>query len=137
MDSQSQSDVGGFIIISVDDATHGHYSIGMSNIEDARRALSQRVLDGEGFSSRGDRQKAFNNRGLDGAVATLVDRVARGSSAVRDENISAAMAAGLSEDQIFEIAACAAIGQASRQYDIARLALKIAIGSDHETSSSR
>jgi len=40
-----------------------------------------------------------------------------------DEDIAAVRAAGLSEDQIFEIVICAAIGQASRQYTSALAAL--------------
>jgi hypothetical protein len=42
---------------------------------------------------------------------------------VTDEDITAAKASGLSEDQIFEIVVCAAIGQAERQYDAALAAL--------------
>jgi hypothetical protein len=38
----------------------------------------------------------------------------------------AVRAAGLSEDQIFEIALCAAIGQATRQYESALAALDAA-----------
>jgi hypothetical protein len=38
---------------------------------------------------------------------------------VTDEDVTAARAAGLSADQIFELAVCAAIGQATRQYDTA------------------
>jgi hypothetical protein len=36
------------------------------------------------------------------------------------------MASGLSEDQIFEIVVCAAVGQATRQYDTAFAALEAA-----------
>jgi hypothetical protein len=39
-------------------------------------------------------------------------------------DIAAARASGLSEDQIFETVVCAAVGQATRQYDTALAALK-------------
>ena len=45
-----------------------------------------------------------------------------------DEDIVATRASGLSEDQIFELVVCAAIGQAARQYDIALVALDTASG---------
>lgn len=47
-----------------------------------------------------------------------------------DEDIAAARAPGLSEDQIFEIVVCAAIGQAMRQYDTALAALEAATEKD-------
>jgi len=43
-----------------------------------------------------------------------------------DEDITAARASGISEDQIFEIAVCAAVGQATRQYETAFAALEAA-----------
>ena len=49
---------------------------------------------------------------------------------VTDEDIAAARASGLSEDQIFEIVVCAAIGQAKRQYDTALEALEAATGKE-------
>ena len=42
---------------------------------------------------------------------------------VTDDDIAAARASGLSEDQVFEIVVCAAVGQATRQYDAAMAAL--------------
>ena len=43
-----------------------------------------------------------------------------------EEDVAAAKAAGLREDQIFELVVCAAIGQATRQYDTALAALTAA-----------
>jgi hypothetical protein len=45
---------------------------------------------------------------------------------IRKEDIAAVKASGLSEDQIFELVVCAAIGQATRQYDTAFAALDTA-----------
>ena len=56
----------------------------------------------------------------------LIDKVAKHAHQVTDEDIAAARASGISEDQIFEMVVCAAIGQASRQYDTALEALEAA-----------
>lgn len=63
-------------------------------------------------------------------MATLVDKVARHASRITDEDINAVGAFGLSEDQIFEIVVCAAIGQAARQHDAALAALKAGTGKE-------
>jgi len=57
----------------------------------------------------------------------LIEKVARHSYKVTDEDVAAVRAAGLSEDQIFEIVVCAAVGQASRQYASALAALASAV----------
>jgi alkylhydroperoxidase family enzyme len=54
---------------------------------------------------------------------TLIEKVAEHSGQVTDEDITAARASGLSEDQIFELVVCAAVGQATREYETALLAL--------------
>jgi alkylhydroperoxidase family enzyme len=56
-------------------------------------------------------------------VKTLIDKVAKRAYQVTDDDIAAARSSGLSEDQIFELVVCAAVGQAARQYDAARAAL--------------
>jgi hypothetical protein len=60
----------------------------------------------------------------------LIQKVATQANAVADRDIAAARASGLTEDQIFEIVICAAVGQSTRQYDLARAALKSAIGKE-------
>ena len=99
----------------------------MSGIQQARQALVQRILDGEGESSRDERRAAFDNARLEEPVRTLVAKVARDSDQVTDGDIAAARRAGLTEDQIFEIVVCAAIGEATRQYDAALAALRNAM----------
>ena len=93
----------------------------MSDIRQAREALVARILEGSGYVCA-----AFNNTGLAGPVSTLIDKVANCSYKVTDEDVAAAKAAALSEDQIFELVVCAAIGQATRQYDTALAALMAA-----------
>jgi len=59
-------------------------------------------------------------------LRTLIDKVAKRAYLVTEEDIAAVKASGLSEDQIFELVVCAAIGQATRQYDTAFAALDTA-----------
>jgi len=100
----------------------------MSNIEPARNALLRRILEGDGKASRIDRQSAFNNTGLSDPLRQLVDKVAVNAGGIVDDDVAKALQSGLSEDQIFEIVICAAIGQANRQYDTAKAALEKARG---------
>jgi alkylhydroperoxidase family enzyme len=98
----------------------------MSNIDPARKALLRRVLEGPGKTSRTDRRAAFENRGVAVQLCQLVDKVARNPQRMSDEDIATARQSGFSEDQIFEIVVCAAIGQANRQYDAAKASLDAA-----------
>jgi hypothetical protein len=92
--------------------------------------LVRRILEGDGRASASERRAAFNNTGLAEPVGTLVDRVAKQAYKVTDEDIEAARESGLSEDQIFEIVICAAIGQSARLYDTAFAALEAARGKE-------
>jgi hypothetical protein len=95
----------------------------VSEIARLHRELVTRVLEGNGTAAPELRRAAFNNAGLSEPIAMLVEKVAGHAYRVTDEDIGAVRAAGLSEDQIFEIVICAAIGQASRQYANALAAL--------------
>ena len=63
------------------------------------------------------------NGDLQPPTRTLIEKVANRAYQVTDGDIATVRAAGLSEDQIFEIVVCAAVGQASRQYASALAAL--------------
>jgi hypothetical protein len=89
----------------------------------AHEAVVVRVRDGDGTASRASRRAAFDNAELDEPLRTLVGKVARQPTRVTDEDIDAAKASGLTEDQIFEVVVCAAVGQATRQYQAALAAL--------------
>ena len=93
----------------------------------AYRALVTRVLEGDGRASRAQRRAAFENAGLAEPLRTLIDKVARRPRRVTDEDVAAVLASGESEDQIFELVVCAAIGQATRQYETALEALAQAL----------
>jgi alkylhydroperoxidase family enzyme len=108
----------------------------MSDIRRAREALFTRILEGEGKASPSERRAAFNDTALTGTVGALVDKVAKHACTVTDEDIAAARASGLNEDQVFEIVVCAAVGQATRQYDAAMAALEAATGKGEYAASS-
>lgn len=95
----------------------------MRHISRTRQALENRIVEGDGEASRSDRRAAFNNCGLHGAVKIFADKVARHAYRVTDEDFTDAKRSGISEDQLFEIAVCAAVGQATRQYETALEAL--------------
>jgi hypothetical protein len=100
----------------------------MSDITQLHHALVARVIDGDGTAPPELRRAAFDNAGLGEPMRTLIEKVAHRSYTVTDEDVAAVRGAGLSEDQIFEIVVCAAVGQASRQYDSALAALAGAAG---------
>jgi alkylhydroperoxidase family enzyme len=102
----------------------------MSDIKRARKAVVARILEGDGKASPAQRRAAFSNTGLGEPQSMLIDKVARHAYRVTDGDIAAARASGLSEDQIFEIVVCAAVGQATRQYDAALAALEAATGKE-------
>src|SRR5262245_17740072 len=81
----------------------------MSDIAQARKALVARILEGDGNASRALRRAAFDDAGLVEPLRTLIGKVARQATRVTDEDVAAARASGLSEDQIFEIVVCAAV----------------------------
>jgi hypothetical protein len=91
-----------------------------------RRAVIERSLRGPGDASVADRQAAFDNRDTPASCRALLDKVARHAYKVTDEDVAGAKAAGASEDQIFELVVCAALGQATRQLDAAFAALDAA-----------
>jgi hypothetical protein len=92
----------------------------MADITAARTAATKRVLEGDGHTSREQRKEAF---GAQGGPA-LLDKVRTQAARISDEDVVAAKASGLSEDQIFELVTCAALGQSTRQYESAMAALE-------------
>ena len=93
----------------------------------AHQALVTRILEGEGKASHVERRAAFENEGLSDPLRMLIDKVARQPIRVTDEDIANVEASGQSEDEIFELVVCAAIGQATRQYETALEALEQAL----------
>ena len=100
----------------------------MSDITSLHSALVSRILEGEGQASPEIRRAAFDNEGLSEPMRTFVDKVAHNARMVTGADIGTLRKAGMSEDQIYEIVVCAAIGQATRQYQNALAALSAATG---------
>jgi len=86
-------------------------------------AMEQRILTGRGMASPEIRAQAFAASDLPEPLATLVDRVARRSFEVTDTDFADALTAGFTEDQLFEIVVCAAVGASSRQHQAGLAAL--------------
>jgi hypothetical protein len=87
------------------------------------RAVVQRILTGPRMASAELRAKAFANSDLPEPLATLVDRVSKRSFQVTDADFAAGVAAGFTEDQLFEVVICAAVGESSRMYQAGLQAL--------------
>jgi hypothetical protein len=98
----------------------------MTDITQRHRELVTRVLGGGGKAAAELRRAAFDNAGLSEPLRTLIEKVAYRAYSVTDDDVTAVRAAGLSEDQIFEIVVCAAVGQADRQYESGLAALAFA-----------
>ena len=88
-----------------------------------QKAMVKRVLEGDGKASHAQRRAALDNAGLSEPLGGLVNKVAKFAYKVTDDDIAVAKASGLSEDELFEIIICAAIGEATRQHETALTAL--------------
>jgi alkylhydroperoxidase family enzyme len=106
----------------------------MANITNEHEALVRRILEGDGRAPHAQRRAAFDNAGLAEPLRSLIDKVAKRAYTVTDADIAAAKGSGVTEDQIFELAVCAAVGQATRQYETALAALDAATGGSHHAS---
>lgn len=88
------------------------------DVEGHRKAAIARAVEGEGKASAADRAAAFAGTSGD----PLLAKVAEHAYKVTAEDIAAAKQRR-SEDEIFELAVCAAYGKASRQLDAALAAI--------------
>jgi hypothetical protein len=98
----------------------------MSDIRQARAALVARILEGDGATSHAQRRGAFDVADLSDPLTALIQKVARCAYDVTDDDVAAVRGSGLGEDQIFELVVCAAVGEATRQYETALAALEAA-----------
>lgn len=80
-----------------------------------RTAVTERVLTGPGTTSPASRRAAFDNKNVEEPARALIDKVTHTAWKVTDEDVATAKAAGLSEDEIFELTVAAALGQSTRQ----------------------
>jgi hypothetical protein len=94
----------------------------------AFRALAIRVRTGDGRAPAELRASAFHNDDVPTPLQALIGKVASRPTQVTDSDFAAAKAAGFSEDQLFELVVCAAVGQSARQYEAGLAALTEAAG---------
>jgi alkylhydroperoxidase family enzyme len=98
----------------------------------AYRALEDRILRGQGRASLELRARAFSNAGLSQPLDELAAKVATRPTQVTDADFAAARAAGFSEDKLFELVICAAVGQSARLYDAGLAALADALDDEED-----
>jgi hypothetical protein len=96
----------------------------------AHQALVDRVLTGAGKASPELRARAFGNADVPPPLQTLITKVASTPTQITDADFAAAKAAGFSDDQIFELVVCAAVGQSDRLYEAGLAALAEATGEE-------
>jgi hypothetical protein len=94
----------------------------------AHRALVDHVLTAAGRASAQQRARAFGNEGLPPPLDVLIGKVAAKPAQVTDADFAAAKAAGFTEDELFELVVCAAVGQSARLYEAGLAALAEATG---------
>jgi hypothetical protein len=94
----------------------------------AHRALTDRILNGDGTASRDLRASAFDNARLPSPLDALLGKVATTPTEVTEADFAAAKASGFTEDQLFELVICAAVGQSTRLYEAGLAALARAAG---------
>jgi hypothetical protein len=87
------------------------------------RAMVDRVVNGQGRSSAQQRARVFRNVDLPPPLDTLIDKTASRPAQVTQADFAAAKAAGSSEDQLFELVICAAVGRSARLYEVGLAAL--------------
>lgn len=91
------------------------------------RLLVDRVLHGPGHAPAEQRARAFDNAELPEPVRPLLDKVAAGAAEVTDADFATAGQAGFTDDQLFELVICAAVGQSTRRYEAGLAALAAAV----------
>ena len=104
--------------------------------DDSKRSIHQllvnRILQGPGRAPAHQRALAFANAELPAPLGVLLDKVATKSPQVTDADFATAAEAGFTDDQLFELVICAAVGHSTRLYDAGLAALAEATGSpDH------
>jgi alkylhydroperoxidase family enzyme len=94
----------------------------------AHRALVDRILNGPGKAPAELRGRAFAGTGVPPALSALIGKVATSPAQITDADFAAALASGCTDDQLFELVICAAVGQSSRRYEAGLAALAEATG---------
>lgn len=89
-------------------------------------------MNGKGRASPEQRARAFSNAGLSEPLEGLLGKVAARAAQVTDADFAPARAAGFSEDELFELVICAAVGRSARLYDAGLAALAGAVAGEED-----
>ena len=92
-----------------------------------QRLLVDRILHGPGRAPADQRARAFADTDLPEPLRPLLDKVATASAHVTDADLAAATQAGFTDEQVFELVICAAVGASTRQYEAGLAALAAAL----------
>jgi alkylhydroperoxidase family enzyme len=85
--------------------------------------LRRAVVDGPGELDREVREAAFTGAGVPTEAAAYVEKIRRHAYKVTDGDVEALLAAGWSEDQVFELTVATALGEGGRRLEAARRAM--------------
>jgi hypothetical protein len=99
--------------------------------EDKKRSLHEllvnRILHGPGQARADERARAFDNAELPEPLRPLLDKVATKSAQVTNADFATATEAGFTDDELFELVICAAVGESTRRYEAGLAALAEAL----------
>jgi hypothetical protein len=96
----------------------------VTDIEASRQALVARILEGPGSADAGMRRAAFDGSVVAEPLGELLRKVGTRAHEIGNDDVAAARASGMSEDEVFEVVVCAAVGRATRRHQAAQAALR-------------
>jgi hypothetical protein len=102
-----------------------------------RQAVIGAAAGGPGKASQAARRAAFANRDVDPRARPLLEIVTRCAWTVADGDVAGVRQAGMTDDEIFELVVCAALGQATRQLEAALSVLDEAGGETADEAARR
>ena len=94
-----------------------------SDFKHAFNGLHERTVRGEGSLPVAVRQAICDDDGVPDPARDFADKVHRHAHKVTDEDVRALLAAGYSEDAVFEATICAAVGAALVRWQAATAAM--------------
>ena len=92
--------------------------------DDKVQELRRAVLDGPGELDREARHAAFSGAAVPPEAAAYVEKLRRHAYKVTDRDVEALLAAGWSEDQVFELTVATALGEGGKRLDAALRAME-------------
>jgi hypothetical protein len=93
-------------------------------------------LNGDGSSTAEQRAQAFSNDRISPTLPGLIGKVVTSPTLVTEADFTEAKGLGFTEDQLFELVVCAAVGHSTRLYEagLAALAEATVDGGSHSAA---